>query len=94
MKIASLAYINFMDNELKQKIVEVEDNASWKDVFVKCYDIVHGENEPDFNHKNDAFNEWVLALDDDLEKARFGLIDSEIDIIVTFYETSDKFLEK
>ena len=35
MKIAIVAYIHFMDNELHQKAVNVKDNATWKDALFR-----------------------------------------------------------
>lgn len=95
MKIAAFTYVNFFDNEMKQKIVEVENDATWKDVFVKCFDVIVDKKEPENDHDDDGFLKWVLeSLSDDLNEARVEMVDGEIDIIVTFYEPKANFLEK
>ena len=81
MKIAAVAAISFFDNVILQKIVEVEDNATWKEALSKAIvDGLFGEVTSDENR-----NEWIFGLSDDITIARRSLGDGEMDICVTFF---------
>lgn len=81
MKIAAIASISFFENDITQMIIQVEDDATWKDVFAKaCEDGLYGD-DPDRNQK-----EWIMGLPDSLDEARGELGDGEMDISVVFLE--------
>ncbi len=81
MKKAAVASICFFDNEIKQLIVEVDDNATWKDAYVQAIreGLGGGDAMPD-----EDLVEWVMNMPDDLEKARSEFGNGEMDICVTF----------
>lgn len=82
MKIAAIAYVSFFENEVKQRILEVEDNATWKDVLILCADLII----PEGVDSDPGCCEWLLNLDDDLDKAREDLSDADMDLAISFFE--------
>lgn len=81
MKIAAVAAISYFDNEIKQKIIEVKDNATWKDAFSAALKVgLLG----DYHERDEAQEDWILGLPDELEEARAELGDGEMDLCVTF----------
>jgi hypothetical protein len=85
MKLAAVAIVNFFGNsEILQKIVLVDDDATWKDAYKKA--VVEGickEDIPDY---------WIVELSDNLDEARNELLD--LDICVTFFEDGTLFLDE
>lgn len=77
MKFAAVAEISFFENIILQSIVEVEDDATWKDVYLKYYERKES--------KDQNVIDWVMGMPDDLDEARSQLADGEMDICVTFY---------
>lgn len=75
MKKAVVAYISFFDNEIKQEVVEVGDDATWKDAYIASSFV-------DSSNKNNV--EWVKSLPDNEEEARRELMNGELDVVVTF----------
>ena len=78
MKIASIAEISFFDNVILQKIIEVDDNATWKDAYIAYL--------KDKEETDSDYSQWVLTMPDDLEQARIELGNGEMDVCVTFYK--------
>lgn len=76
---AAVAFISFFDNDMKQEIVDVEDNATWKDAYAKF--LVKTKQKVDLDMRN-----WIMDMPDDLNEAREHLIDGEMDVVVTFIE--------
>jgi hypothetical protein len=83
MKIAAVATISFLDNELKQMMLEMDDEATWKDTYIEALE--SGLND---DGKNKDHCDWVMSLDDDLSVARQELINAEMDVMVTFVSVS------
>lgn len=76
MRVAVVAEISFFDNVILQKVVEVEDGATWKDAYVKYL-----SQKEDYD---EGYADWVETLPNDLADARHELNNGEIDICVTF----------
>lgn len=74
---AIVAYISFLENELKQVLVDVTE-ASWKEAYLKAYPSLEGE-VLDTSHEI-----WINSLSDNIEVAKDDLMDSEMGIVVTF----------
>jgi len=87
MRKAAVAYINFFDNQLKQVIVEVEDDATWKEAYIQAMRDGLLDDGGDYDEANrnpdDANIEWVMAFET-FDDMREEMLDSEQDLIVTF----------
>lgn len=84
MKMAAVTEINFFDNHMIQQIVQVSDDATWKDAYVEFLKIKNKDEEAFM--EDDVYMTWMLDLSDDLEEARDDLYNSEMDVVVTFIE--------
>lgn len=82
--MAAVTEINFFDNHMIQQIVQVSDDATWKDAYVEFLKTKNKDDEVFM--EDDVYMEWMLGLSDDLEEARDDLYNSEMDVVVTFIE--------
>jgi len=77
MKTAVVAYINFMEDELEQKAVQVEDSATWKDAYMAAFVVGTPLNTVDIV-------DWLNDLPSNLDKAAALLADGDMAIKVIF----------
>jgi hypothetical protein len=82
MKIAAVATISFLDNELKQMMLEMDDEATWKHAYVEA---LESGLDGDFDKDH---SDWVHSLDDDLSVARQEFSNCEMDVLVTFVQVT------
>lgn len=75
MKKVAVAFMDQYDLEIVQKVVEVADNATWKDALKKAYEV---------GLCNECVMEVMANLSDDLDEARLEMAEREIDLCVTF----------
>lgn len=81
MIIAAVAVISFFDNTIHQKIVEVADDATWKEAYAKA--IADGLMEG--SEASPERDDWIAGLPDELAVARQALFDADMDLAVTFH---------
>lgn len=85
-KIAAVAVISFFENVMYQKILVVEDTATWKDVLILA--VVQGiwEGESKSYTKDEGYLESLKDLPKDQDEARQECYEQEMEFKVTFYE--------
>lgn len=75
---AVVSYINFFDNELVTKIVEVPEK-NWK---LACIESGVGGSNTD-----ERYIDWLLNIvSDDMEEAKFNFYDGEMQMTVTWID--------
>ena len=75
MRLATVAIITFFENELKQKILPVKEEDTWKDALMLAF----GEEY-----------DWLKMLEessDDLEEVKEEFLNMDTAISVIFYDT-------
>jgi len=78
MKTAAVAYINFMENSLEQKVVSVPKSASWQDAYVTAF-VIGTDLESDDEYRN-----WLYNLSSNLDEANQHLCNNEMAVSVAF----------
>jgi len=78
MKTAVVAVINFMENGLEQRTVQVADSASWQDAYMAAFVVGTDMND------DKEFVDWIYDLSSNLEEAAPDLLDGEMSIKVIF----------
>lgn len=88
MRLAAVAAISLFNNSIKQKIVEISEDATWKDAFTEA--MSKGLTEEigvDETGDGKRFSAWIKNMPENLAEARVELGDGEMDICVTFWQS-------
>ena len=76
MRLAAIAIMTFFENELKQKILPIKKEDTWKDALRLAFGEEYGVLQ------------MLKELPDDLEEAKASFFDADTVISVVFYDTN------
>jgi len=76
MKKAVVAEIDLYDKEVNQRLVEVNDNATWKIAYFKAF----------IKNPDDKIVHWIEKMPENLEEAKQQLLSGDMMIDILFLD--------